>query len=292
MDITERARKMSETAGGRLPADDVETLLAELGRPIERLMRALIPTAQRLARPAMSGFSVGAVAQGASGALYFGANIELAGAPLSQAVHAEQATVVQAALHDEPRLQRLAVSAPPCGFCRQFLFELAAADDLEILLDGKAAKKLPEYLPGAFGPADLGLVGGLLSPPRTGLDPSSCDPPPETPAAAAALHAALRSYSPYTRSPAGVALRCADGTVFSGPYLENAAFNPSLAPLQAAAVAAALHGRGLEDAVEFVIVQRPDSPVDHAAAVEAFAARLPGGPAVHRHSAHLAPNDS
>ena len=39
----------------------------------------LLPTAQALARPAISGFRVGAIAHGLSGALYFGANLEFVG---------------------------------------------------------------------------------------------------------------------------------------------------------------------------------------------------------------------
>jgi cytidine deaminase len=39
---------------------------------------------------------------------------------------------------------------------------------------------------------------------------------------------------PYSRSLSGVALLTSNGRIFAGSYIENAAFNPSLPPLQAA----------------------------------------------------------
>ncbi len=48
----------------------------------------------------------------------------------------------------------------------------------------------------------------------------------------AAIAAANRSHMPYSKSPSGVALECKDGRIFSGSYAENAAFNPTLPPLQ------------------------------------------------------------
>jgi cytidine deaminase len=51
-----------------------------------------------------------------------------------------------------------------------------------------------------------------------------------------------QSYSPYTHCPAGVALVTADGRVAAGCYLESAAHNPGVAPLQAAVVAGIITG--------------------------------------------------
>lgn len=47
-----------------------------------------------------------------------------------------------------------------------------------------------------------------------------------------------RAYAPHTSVPAGVALRCGGegGPVYGGFYIENAAFNPSIPPLQAAVI--------------------------------------------------------
>jgi cytidine deaminase len=49
-----------------------------------------------------------------------------------------------------------------------------------------------------------------------------------------ALSAANRSYAPYTNTAAGCAIQASDGRIYRGPYVENAAFNPSLSPLQTA----------------------------------------------------------
>lgn len=65
------------------------------------------------------------------------------------------------------------------------------------------------------------------------------------PAMADAVHAclqhAIHAYAPYTHSPSAVALVTPRG-VFSGGYVESAAYNPSLPPLQAAVVEAVIGG--------------------------------------------------
>ena len=58
----------------------------------------------------------------------------------------------------------------------------------------------------------------------------------------AALQQAIRSYAPYSHCPSGLAIATAGGVVYSGPYLESAAFNPSLGPLQAAVIDAVTDG--------------------------------------------------
>ena len=64
---------------------------------------------------------------GTSGALYVGVNLEFARLPLYNSVHAEQFLLVNALHHGERAITRLAVSAAPCGHCRQFYSELACA---------------------------------------------------------------------------------------------------------------------------------------------------------------------
>jgi cytidine deaminase len=258
--VTDRARTwLADSRDGRIPAADAATLAEGAG--IGAAMLALIGLAAEWARPGVSGFRVGAVGQGESGALYLGANLEFEGAALGQTVHAEQAVVANAAAHGEAGLVRLAVSAPPCGHCRQFLYELASAGRLEIFLSGKAPVRIADFLPGAFGPADLGVSGGMLAGAAHGLAGASEG---ETDALeAAAAVAANSSYAPYSRAWGGAALQVADGRIFAGPYLENAAFNPSLPPLQAAYVSAVLGGCGPADIVAAAIAQPADSKVDH-----------------------------
>lgn len=68
-----------------------------------------------------------AIGLASSGCIYVGVNLEFPGMPLSQSVHAEQFLMANLLLHGEARLDTLAVSAAPCGHCRQFYSELACA---------------------------------------------------------------------------------------------------------------------------------------------------------------------
>lgn len=52
----------------------------------------------------------------------------------------------------------------------------------------------------------------------------------------------VQSYSPYSKCPAGAAIITSDGDVYSGPYVESAAYNPSIPPLQTAIIDAVIDG--------------------------------------------------
>ena len=208
----------------------------------------LLPQAAAFARPPISNFRVGAIARGASGKLYFGTNLEFAGEALSFTVHAEQSAVVNAWMSGETGIDVVATSAAPCGYCRQFLNELVTARELLVVMPNES-RPLSELLPGSFGPRDLGIDGGLLQPENHGLVIDETDN-----VAHEALQAANMSYAPYSKSFAGVAVRTKDGRMFSGAYAENAAFNPSLSPLQAALSQLNLGGAGWNDIAEAVLV--------------------------------------
>ena len=265
MGLLDDAKRLG--GGGYLPPSAVQELTTISGLSIERLMFELIALAKTLAQPTISKYHVGAIGRGTSGALYFGANVEFAGGPLQFTIHAEQATVINAATHGETGIDALAISAAPCGYCRQFLYELASASRLQILLDGRPPTRLADYLPAAFGPADLGVVGGLLAPQRhvVRLSPSSRRDPHDV-AVDLAVSGALLSYAPYTHAVSAVALTIGDGRTFVGQYLENAAFNPSISPVQAAAVGLVLGGSSLNDVVRAAVVSTADSAVRHAVA--------------------------
>ncbi len=68
-----------------------------------------------------------AVGLGVSGRLYVGVNLEFARLPVNNSVHAEQFLVVNAVHHEERAITKMAVSAAPCGHCRQFYSELCCA---------------------------------------------------------------------------------------------------------------------------------------------------------------------
>jgi cytidine deaminase len=70
-----------------------------------------------------------------------------------------------------------------------------------------------------------------------------------------AWKAACGAYSPFSRSPSGVALLTATGRVFSGSYIENAAFNPSLPPLETALAGYFAAGRNAGKIQRAVLVE-------------------------------------
>jgi cytidine deaminase len=252
---------------GMIAAPVVEQFLASSGMTIDELMLALIPEAQAEARPSISNFLVGAVALGVSGSLYIGANYEFVGQALSFTVHGEQAATVQAISGGESGIRKLAVSAAPCGYCRQFLYELTTASTLQILLPKTLPVLLTSLLPNAFGPQDLGVTAALMSPQSHGMTLSSS---PGDEIIEAALAAANTSYAPYTFGYAGVALKTSDGSIFTGSVAENAAFNPSMSPLEAAVVSLAISGgKAYGDIVDAVLVEAVDSNASQSAATRA-----------------------
>ena len=236
---------------GFLPADTVGRILQTLSVEIGALMMQLLPVAQQYAVVPVSHYLVGAVAAGmpepGSGGccLYLGANFEFVNAALSFSVHAEQCATNNAWLNGEKGIQAMAISAAPCGYCRQFLHELVSAQQLSILLPNNqndplsySSTPLTGFLPNAFGPSNLGVTGGLMEPKlcthSLALDGGS----PTDPLIAAALAAACGSYAPYKTDAsygyAGVAVELADNSIYAGRYAENAAYNPSFSPLQSA----------------------------------------------------------
>lgn len=238
---------------GRIPAEQARALGERMGIEIGSLMMQLLPVAQAYAVVPVSHYAVGAVAAGLPRpgtswcSLYLGANFEFSRAALSFTVHAEQCATNNAWLSGEEGLLALAISAAPCGYCRQFLYELVTAEELSILLpsDPKdplaySMAPLPEFLPQAFGPGDLGIKGGLMDP-KLGRHPLLLDGgAPADPLVSAALAAAEASYAPYptdTESQfSGVAVQTEDGAIYPGRYAGNAAYNPSLSPLESALV--------------------------------------------------------
>ena len=101
------------------------------------LLPRLVSSASRSARVPTSRYRVGAAALGSSGRVFVGCNLELPRAPLAGSVHAEQFVVALASQRGEGGLRRIAVSAPPCGHCRQFCCELNCADELEFEFGGE-----------------------------------------------------------------------------------------------------------------------------------------------------------
>ena len=80
------------------------------------------------------------------------------------------------------------------------------------------------------------------------------------------------SYAPYTNSPSGVAIRSRRGSVYRGSYIENAAFNPSLPPLQVALVAMALANEDFSDIAEVVLAEAVNNSISQLSATKSLVA--------------------
>jgi cytidine deaminase len=246
---------------GVITAQQVSQLATQIGTSVDNLLLLLVPFAQCYAIPPVSDYPVGVIAQGQTGAAYFGANMEYEGTALSFTVHGEQSATTNAWLNGEQGLTNIAISAAPCGYCRQFLYEITTAATLEVLLLGQPSVLLTDLIPQAFGPNDLGVTAALMSPANNGL---KLNPPPTDPVVQAALAAANASYAPYSKGYAGVAISTASGVTYTGRYAENAAFNPSMSPLESALTMWSFGGNPNDAIKKAVLVEAP-SLADQAA---------------------------
>jgi cytidine deaminase len=232
---------------GRLSAQQCADLIKNLGIDPEALMVRLLPLATIYAVAPVSQFRVGAVAMaGEQGTqdhadpfeLFLGANMEFMHQPLNQTIHAEQSASLHAWHRGARYLHAVATSEAPCGYCRQFLYEFDKNAEMMVITpdrQNRTYRKTPlsDLLPEAFGPLDLGNRSGLMSPApqdrklrlNAAVKNRTIDE---------ALAAAEKSYAPYTQNFAGCALETQTGEIYGGRYVESAAYNPSLTPLQSA----------------------------------------------------------
>jgi len=257
--------------GLHIPSSLKTELCADLSWSVVQLLVHLVPYAKFSALPPISQFFVGAAALGASGDIYLGVNLEFVGSAINQTIHAEQCLVTLAAQHKEARLERLQVSAAPCGHCRQFLNETQNGLDMVVAYED-VEQPLGTLLPHSFGPADLGNFEPLLSNVGGGLNKLQPDLHQPTPLVDIALQAATCSYAPYSGAVSAVAVQLRSGEVFSGFYIENCAYNPSMPPLQAALIAMVGQGYGLhiKDIAQVVLVERTDTAVRQLDATQAL----------------------
>jgi cytidine deaminase len=102
---------------------------------MDPLIEAAVP-ARENAHAAFSGFKVGAALEDDSGRIYTGCNVENATYGLT--ICAERVAVFKAISEGARKFKRIAVVAdsgtltPPCGACRQILWEFCG--DVELLL--------------------------------------------------------------------------------------------------------------------------------------------------------------
>lgn len=97
-----------------------------------------------------SKFKVGAALLTKSGKVYTGCNIE--NASFSPTVCAERTAIFKAVSEGEREFEMLAVTASPCGVCRQVLKEFCDDDFIILIIndDGYTKYTLGELLPHGF----------------------------------------------------------------------------------------------------------------------------------------------
>lgn len=229
-----------------LPAEFVNDLREQ--QPIELFGLSLLPLAAAFAVTPLSHFNVGAVAFDSEGNAYLGANFEFSGVAINQTIHAEQSAIANAWAHGAKDLALLVINYAPCGHCRQFINEVNLAAHFLIQLPESVAQPLSYYLPDAFGPNDLGIDTRILrrSPPMR---------PSDNELSSAATAACLASHAPYSGSASGIALRYPNDEMVVGCYGENAAFNPSLAPLQMALNTRRLQGKRWQSVSQAMLIE-------------------------------------
>lgn len=264
--------KRLQPVSGMIPAERVRSVDV----PISVLMRRLIPWAKSFADPQISQFFVGALVEGASGALYAGMNLEFPGQTLAYTVHGEGAATTSAWLHGETGIVSLAVGGEPCGYCRQFLAEFVAPERLRIWMPDGGSVTLADALPHAFLPAVL----GVRVDPFHARQALVLAEPNSDALVQAALSAANLSHAPYSGTYAGVALRVKDGNVFTGRHAENVAYNPGIPPLQAALVALRLRGYAYADITAAALAEA-DGRASQRSATEAVLGTFSNAPLVY-----------
>ncbi len=260
--VAERILSLSQAKEfhGHFSQADYQDLLALSGLSDSEFKLALLPLAASHSHSPLSHFCVGAIVEGLSGDIYFGANIEFSGTQLGQTVHAEQSAISHAWMCGENGIKNITINYTPCGHCRQFMNELNHADQFTIQLPNRPSHQLHDFLPDAFGPADLDKAERLMD---NGKQNFSSDEAQSL--IQAAIEALNFSHAPYTHNFSGVAILTQQGHIFTGSYAENAAFNPSLPPLQVAINRLLLAGQNLNDISEVALAEVSSGTISHLA---------------------------
>lgn len=192
---------------------------------------------------AVSNYKVGACVLGASGKVYFGINMEFSSI-LINTVHAEQCAIHNAAIEGETSIIKLAVNAPPCGSCRQYLVDIGIPADLKIIFCENGimtVNTLEDLLPLNFGPINLGMTESVFSHPlwtiqNSGITGNNGNNEIQK----KAVEMLTKSFAPYTKTPEGIVIQFQDNTYVFGQKIENAAYNPTVSAIRGALSIASL----------------------------------------------------
>lgn len=232
-----------------LSAAEREKLEALGGWSTEDLLRLLVDYIKPHAVCPISKFEVGAVGLTGDGEVFMGVNVEYTQTFFAQTIHAEQFLISWARSNSASPLTTLAVSAPPCGHCRQFMHEFDPDGRIRLLIGNDPGVAGASLLPRAFTPRDLDVTEPFfIAPP----DLQGVRSLPE-----AARLAAQVAYAPYSRAKAGAAVATQDGEIVVGCSLENAAYNPTLPPLQGALIVCLARGIAPTSLQAVAVCQHP-----------------------------------
>ena len=248
----------SKNFKGVIASENVLNISNEFGLDNDQIMELFRPYSKMYSKSPISNYKVGAVCKGGSGNLYFGSNIEILNESLSFTLHAEQAAIINAWNNGETQIRYINVGGSPCGHCLQFLNELNNADSLVIVNPKGQNFRIKDLLTLAFGPKNLGVKAGLLSNQNNDLE---LDNDSQDKLINQALLAAKNSYAPYSKSYSGIALITKDSRVFYGSYAENAAFNPSVSPVESVLSSLNLSKVPFDQIVRAVLVEIKSSKV-------------------------------
>ena len=123
-------------------------------------MKELIERAMEMAKKAYapySHFQVGAAVLAESGKIYGGANVE--NASYGATICAERNAIAAAVNAGERKFEAIAVTATPCGMCRQVMREFCNPKTFKVIVaktaDDYRVFTLEELLPESFGPEHL-----------------------------------------------------------------------------------------------------------------------------------------
>jgi cytidine deaminase len=144
--------------------------------------------------------------------------------------------------------------------------------------------KLSSLLPQAFGPRDLGFKEGAFPVRETALIlPKGLSDE----LAPAAFEAAGKSYAPYSKAYSGIAIGSRSGRIYKGAYIENAAFNPSLSPLQTALVSWIVAGESDSEISKVTLVELQGASISQKSATEAVLSAISSTVKLHVVSASM-----
>lgn len=204
-----------------------------------------------LAETPVSGFHVGAAAKDDQGHVYLGFNVEFPGTNLSETIHAEHscvATTRSFSPQNMPKLVALAVTAKPCGHCRQMLIERfpditvimnplqgAKSDDPQILRLREDLIPNPVMFELFENPRAESLSQG-----KAAISDVETTSPISPEIIAQALEAMDTADGSFSGFPCAVLFLSGDGVVMaSGACMESIAFNPTQSAFQTAYMALA-----------------------------------------------------